>query len=157
MEYIHYGSSNFDINRFEEIKNIMFFNKPIGGLWASSVDANFGWKDWCQTNNFNRWRVENSFKGSYKDQFFKFTLSDEADIYTIDSPQDVYDLPLITSPINIGKIKCPDFEKIKEIGIDAIQFNLSNDSELKYVLNSWDCDCTLILNKNIIKEIQLCV
>ena len=47
MKYIHYGSKEFDINRFEKIKNIELFFKPSGGLWGSRVDIDTVWKNWC--------------------------------------------------------------------------------------------------------------
>lgn len=47
-KYIHYGSKHFDINRFKPIKNESLFTKPIGGLWASKVDDNYGWKNLCK-------------------------------------------------------------------------------------------------------------
>ena len=39
MRYIHYGCTSFDKLKFQEIK---------GGLWASPIDAEYGWKDWCE-------------------------------------------------------------------------------------------------------------
>ena len=45
IEYIHYGHNKFDIDRFMPIQNKMFYNKPYGGLWASRIDARYGWKD----------------------------------------------------------------------------------------------------------------
>ena len=38
--YIHYGSKQFDISKFEPIRN--WWNKPHGGLWASPVNAEYG-------------------------------------------------------------------------------------------------------------------
>ena len=51
VNYIHYGSNKFDINIFKKIKNRPKFVKPEGGLWASRVETEHGWKDWCITNN----------------------------------------------------------------------------------------------------------
>lgn len=59
--------------------------------------------------------------------------------------------------IGIKEWLFPDFEKIKDMGIDAIQYNLSNDTTkdyfqgLYYSLYGWDCDSILILNKDCIK------
>ena len=50
--YIHYGSKKFDTERFTPIQNCYPRNKPIGGLWASEVDAQFGWKTWCEGEQY---------------------------------------------------------------------------------------------------------
>lgn len=52
MKFIHYGSKEFDKDRFTEIHNIPMCNKPSGGLWASPVGVEFGWKEWCEDNDF---------------------------------------------------------------------------------------------------------
>lgn len=47
MNYISYGLGKFDVDKFDEIQNVEYRNKPKGGLWASPVSAKRGWKDWC--------------------------------------------------------------------------------------------------------------
>jgi len=59
MKYIHYGSNCFDPSKFVEIKNEKYFNKPVGGLWASNIDAKFGWKEWCQGNDYGSGGLKN--------------------------------------------------------------------------------------------------
>ena len=46
--YIHYGSDKFDINKFLPIINQDYdWTKPKqGGIWASPIDAEFGWEQW---------------------------------------------------------------------------------------------------------------
>lgn len=50
----------------------------------------------------------------------------------------------------------PDFENLKDSGVDAIQFNLNAKKsenmidEMYSVLYGWNCDSTLILNRNVI-------
>ena len=52
VEYIHYGSANFDPCCFMQVANQSFITKPRGGLWASRVDAKRGWRDWCEGEEF---------------------------------------------------------------------------------------------------------
>ena len=59
-EYIHYGSKK--LHKIKPIKNQPYFPKPEGGLWASPVDAPFGWKEWCEREHFRKNSEENSFK-----------------------------------------------------------------------------------------------
>ena len=150
IEYISYGIRNFDINKFEEIQNKEYCNKPKGGLWASPVDAEHGWKDWCETEQFRDCKEEDSFR---------FTLKDDANIYYINRPDDCNDMPQVNHDYMKSKIY-PDFEIMKQNGVDAIQFNLSNDKTesysdgLYFTLYGWDCDCILVMNKNIVEVIK---
>ena len=62
IEYIHYGSNKFDKNKFIPIRNEMFMTKPKGGMWASRVDSDYGWFDWCNNNDFELDFLKKSFK-----------------------------------------------------------------------------------------------
>ena len=149
MQYIHYGHKEYNANLFVEPVNKEMFNKPIGGLWASSLEAPFGWKQWCTAENYCVCNDDNAFI---------FELSKNANIYQINCKTDIEKLPLIQSIIHTPWL-CPDFETIKKSGIDVIQYNLSNDTtknwcdSLYFALYGWDCDCILVLNKNVIKPL----
>ena len=72
--YIHYGFSNLDKARIKPIQNQPYFCKPIGGLWASPVDAKYGWKQWCTDEDFMDCREECSCR---------FTLRPDANVLTL--------------------------------------------------------------------------
>lgn len=145
MKYIHYGHKNFDLSLFVEPQNREHFTKPTGGLWGSPLDAERGWKQWCESE---------SFQDCNEDNCFIFELIDTANIYQINCKEDIEQLPLQNSIITTWL--APDFEAIKKSGIDAIQFNLSNDTtenyfeRIYYALYGWDCDCILVLNKDVV-------
>lgn len=44
-KYIHYGAKSFIPGFVRQIVNKPLFTKPKGGLWASPVDAKYGWKN----------------------------------------------------------------------------------------------------------------
>lgn len=139
--YIHYGSKKFDKNLFLTPKNKLRSNKPKGGLWASDIKSKFGWRDWCKTETYKSCDNEDSF-------YFK--LSNNANIFIINSANDVNKMPLQTDMLGLHSIKIIDFELMLKNGIDVIEFNLSNDSDLYYALYGWDCDCILVLNPEVI-------
>lgn len=60
--YVHYGSTFFEPSRNFPISNHRNWSKPFGGLWASRQDATFGWKDWCEREEFRECDENNSFK-----------------------------------------------------------------------------------------------
>lgn len=144
--YIHYGHDKFNSDSFVEIKNQMW-NKPFGGLWASDVNARYGWKQWCKDEDFHDCVKENSFC---------FKLKEKSKILLINSHNDLHKLPLEHGvPEYINNIcLCIDFEKLKQ-EYDAIEVLISEDDKLYYDLYGWDCDSLLVLNKNCIDEIKI--
>lgn len=144
VTYIHYGHKEFDINKFETPKNRAWCNKPRGGFWASRTDAKHGWKHWCEQEAFCHYDGNCSFT---------FSISDKANILYINCVEDVYNLPE-QEQYTDSCIRSVDFEQLIANGIDAIEFNISNDWNLYMALYGWDCDSTLILNPSIIEVIQ---
>ena len=156
--YIHYGHNRFDPNKFEPIKNERLWVKPKGGLWASKIDASFGWKEWCEAEIFRDCNINNAFK---------FTLSDYASIAILSTISDIRRLPMVdTSPDPTGSMlgfleqAYIDFEKCLANGIDAIELCWYGDEyssqardNLHFTLYGWDCDSIIILNPDIVQPI----
>ena len=103
MIFIHYGSEHFDRTRFCEVKNgdeLLWLQKPKGGLWGSPVDSDYGWARWCDDNKFclsNRWVYSqigedatdaDAVKWKDKIPSFKFRLKDGAKIIELKSLDD---------------------------------------------------------------------
>ena len=155
QEYIHYGSKKYDPLKFIPVQNQMFDFKPSGGLWASPINAPFGWKEW---NGGSNYRV------CSEGESFKFTLTKTANVYHINSSRDLAELPkdahssclFEIMPSIMAHHTCLDFEKILQNGVDALQLNISNDDaevweeRLTTKLQCWDCDTIFVMNKDII-------
>lgn len=148
-EYICYNCGQFDRRLFQPISNTPLFSKPTGGLWASDVNAKFGWKDWCQSQGYSA-DTEGTF-GYSEDNCFKFTLSDNANVVSIKSNKDIAALPLVknTLPFELP-MTCIDFEECVRRGIDAIELYLSENRELYWSLYGWDCDSILVMNPDVV-------
>ena len=140
--YIHYGHKSFDNELFDEIKNECAWVKPIGGLWASNINAKYGWRDWCEEQRFRECSIDNSFK---------FKLKEDSRILKIDNSDILKKLPIVNAPFRTSWINL-DFEKIKE-EYDAIEVLISEDRRLYWDLYGWDCDSLLVLNKEVIEQI----
>ena len=149
--YIHYGSKEFEPMRFMPIKNKELGVKPEGGLWASPVGCEFGWKEWCASSEYSKCDEENSFL---------FSLSENANILYINSVCDLDSLPKASSiiPIPLAWVTL-DFKKLLKDGIDAVQVNMSDEvcndftnaaNRLYFKLYGWDCDSTLVMNRDVI-------
>lgn len=140
MEYIHYGHKHFEVNEFEPISNRELFPKPFGGFWASPVNAEYGWKDWNESEHFRECKLENSFK---------FRLNEKAKVLRIKSVNDLEELPKAQD--GFGYMVILDFEKLTE-QYDAIEVTIGYDRDLYYALYGWDCDSILIMNPDVVVE-----
>lgn len=134
--YIHYGSQKFNKDIFKPIKNNDGWTKPIGGFWASPICVEFGWKDWCESENFKEYP---------ESCCFTFTLP-EANILYISNVENLKDLPTKGSD---HWWTCLDFEKLMKSGYDAVEVNISSDRRLYNVLYRWDCDSILVMNPDV--------
>lgn len=144
VEYIHYGHKEFSKELFQPIKNREMFSKPTGGFWASRVNALYGWKEWCNDNDFGDCREDNCFR---------FSISENANILTINSVDDLKGLPKAKQPVPVDSSLWDnylDFEQLLLNGIDAVEVNISSDRNLYMVLYGWDCDSILIMNPDIV-------
>lgn len=151
--YIHYGSKHFDPTIAQRARNQPIpWNKPQGdtGLWASRVDSSYGWKTWCEDEDFRKCSEENSFI---------FSLKDGANVVMVNKPEDLGKIPLQKSPYILSDT-CIDFEECLREGIDAIELAWYGDEwadvksgDMYMKLYGWDCDCILILDPDIVEEI----
>lgn len=145
--YVHIGHNKFDVNLFKPISNRDYFCKPDGGLWASPVDSDNGWEQWCTHNDYNKSLGFNKYG---KDRFY-FKLKPNAKLLYIDSVDKLNLLPEVVNPIleHALPYKVLDFDLLKTM-YDAIELSISSDYNLYYELYGWDVDSILIMNPNCI-------
>ena len=177
-EYISYGFSKFDRQRFEnEIDNAILnerIDKPANGWWGSSIDANYGWKEWCYSEDFG-----DCANGTYKVDYIKWKLKD-AKIYHIQNFEDLAKIP-VRKVSNYSPYLRIDFDKMKSQGYDGIELclddyylghtfasvdyilenepNLTKEQakqamEIEELINTWDCDSICVWNSKVIDVIE---
>lgn len=149
--YVHIGSNDFDKRLFRDISNINHFVKPMGGLWGSPVDSDYGWEDWVISNDFNNTIGFNKYG---KDRFY-FKLKDNSKLLYIDNAKCLKDLPQINDDLfQIAKSYVQlDFEMLKNM-YDAIEVNISADNQLYWDLYGWDVDSILVLNPDCVEVVD---
>lgn len=134
MQFIHYGSKQFNPNMFGTIKNLNS-SKPSGGLWGSPIDSKYGWKEWCKEEDYCH------------DFSHFFTFQVQGNIHIIDSLEDLLVLPTVQD-------QYPDFEKCLRIGIDAVLLTVKGKCLTRFSypisLYEWDCESIVVLNKSSI-------
>lgn len=149
--YVHYGSTFFEPSRNFPISNRRNWSKPFGGLWASRQDATFGWKDWCEREEFRECDENN---------FFKFQLCDNSKVAIIHCMKDLDCLPTIGSNCSIFWNKVIDFEECVRQGYDEIElcwygseYKDKKADDMYFGLYGWDCDSIVILNPSVVVPI----
>ena len=152
-KYIHYGHKEFDRGLFVTVRNGLGMNKPLGGLWASPVDAERGWYDWCKRNEFVLGRLKTHFE---------FELSQNARVLKL-TPDNVWDLPedeksfFIRRPPerrdSLSIVESVDFEALAREW-DVLEYSLTEYPEMYWSLYGWDCDCILVLNPDVVVEVS---
>ena len=136
--FIHYGCNHFRKEKFNPIRNIPHslcdLNKPAGGLWGSSVESCFSWKDWCLREEYCTEKLQD---------FFYFMLADNANLYTINDLKDLLELPILEDMYL-------DFELISTL-YDALWLT-DRGSILTHDILVWDCSSIIVMNPNSIIE-----
>ena len=146
--YVHYGDAHFDPEKFDEIQNRTFMNKPLGGFWGSPINAGFGWKDWND---------EEQFAECDQNNCIAFSLKPGANIYEIHTEHD-WDELVKKYPGPMGKMPFPgmidvNFERMAD-DYDGIELFLSDDGRLYHAMYGWDCDSILIFHPDVVKEVD---
>lgn len=146
--YIHYGATQFDPSLGFPVRNKEWWVKPNGGLWASRKNATFGWKDWCDREEFRDCDIKNSFE---------FVLRDESKIAIISTLTQLRRLPEINNNRFGALLYFIDFERCIRLGIDAIELCWYGDEykdvangDLYFSLYGWDCDSIIVLNPDAV-------
>lgn len=152
--YIHYGCTKFNPSINFPIRNRELSVKPKGGLWASRIDASFGWKNWCREEDFylpGGCDIENSFR---------FRIKDGKIVHQISTIEQLEALPIIETKY-WPKDYYIDFEACLKRGISAIELCWYGDEwgdissgNLHYALYGWDCDSIVILDPDAVEVIS---
>ena len=135
--YIHYGHKRFYKTKLLDSTaqfKYLRYDKPWG-LWASPVNAKYGWKDWCNDEGYSPNRLKKSFK---------FRLKDNARILHIHSLADAKEY-------FVARDHALDLKKIYT-NFDGMELHLSDDWSMKnnFVFYTWDVDSICIWNPDII-------
>lgn len=150
--YIHYGSAYFTPHYFAPVVNRDHpwpRVKPDGGLWASRVDAELGWRNWCEGERF---RLEDL------NTHFRFLITPAAKVCHLYTSEDLNLLPHRNDCLD-EMLFYPDFERMVKDGWDAIELHLTSTRKnwdkdgLYWRLCGWDCDSILIMNPKVISPL----
>jgi hypothetical protein len=152
MRLRHHGSPAFDPAKFSPIVDKTAWQvKPHGGLWTSPIDSEFGWREWCEAEDFHRENLKQSFD-----------LVFSGAILVIDSARDLEKLPWVPLPYlgafrDAIPIYYPKFAPLVLEGFDALHLTWQGQCKTRFSrpksLYGWDCETVLIFNPKSILPI----
>ena len=145
IDLITYGhGDSYCEELFVRVKNAEYL-KPLGGLWASPVGCEYGWKKWGELNHFGDFST--SFLTHYKGR----TL-------TIDSYRDLEAVIWKSGgKMNLFSARYPDYEAMFASGVDAIYLTEAGEEETRFTdpgLYGWDCECVFVMNPKCLSKIK---
>lgn len=153
--YIVMGKT-LELDLIQQVRNINYFCKPNGGLWASPY-GEYGeylseWHEWCDGEEF---------MGYEGQECSLITLSKDARILRIDDEKDAEILVnyLQSDELTLGLLSNTsiDFEKLS-IDYDAILLTSKGQAETRYrdkiSLYGWDVESLLVIRKDCIENIE---
>ena len=151
MIYRNYNNGIFSLDKWENPINGNWIKPKIGGLWASPIDSTWGWRDWCEAEDF----YDKLFSEL---SYFDFTISEWARVYTIHNETDLrrFKYGRIDSSMSFPHYVI-DFEKAAE-EYDAIFLTAHGEQRTRftepYSMYGWDCESLLVLRREVIENIE---
>lgn len=166
--YVTYGLGKFDKSKLVVNLSPGIQGKPVCAFWGSPIDSEYGWKDWCEANEF----YGNPNKIFSPENTITWTLEDDSkilDIESIDDLENYFHMDYIKNYQRWpGEINYNfDFVRILKDGYSAIELHdsaighmfflyLRNEEkhQLDMMMNSWDCESIVVLDPDKIKIIE---
>ncbi len=155
--FVHYGSTEFDMDVFERAYTRSFDVKPESGFWASPLDSQNSWDRWCKSEHFRL---------NHPNIRCEFTVTPEAKILQVSTLDDIafmlqkYPMQCLSGILPYGNymeqgLPCImiDYEAMAK-DFDGINYD---HAALGNILGPWDCDSICIFNPEVMqfREIEL--
>lgn len=146
MIFVSYLNGEYDQKSFKPIQYggiTATLNKCHNGLWACPLESTYGWKEWCEKEEF--------FIGN---NLFTFKLKDNAKIYVIDNYEDLEKISTLKDRFGMRYI---NFKQLLDNNYDGIYASENAVKSLRYIndgsiqdLSSWDVESLCVFNPNVI-------
>lgn len=149
-EYVTYFNKGDIFNKDSITINLEsnFNNKPKTGFWGSPVDAAFGWKEWCENEEYGDYDFENPIKWKLKEG--KIFQVDWDDLET-----DEFNRYLIyTKDIFTPNLDFITMHNDEIIAVELLNASIGHSflrlDRTELMFNSWDCESIVVLDKDCI-------
>ena len=160
--YRHYGSDKYnrDIKVDLSYKKLTLSKPKKAALWGTPIESDFGWKDWCEREDFDLDSLKTYFDFKLRPGSKVLIIENEQDLDGLDEfiHHDEYandighdDLILMIFGYRRAEQVLLNWEKLVSI-VDAVEI-LYNDFTC-YRFYGWDCDSICVLNPDAIEEVK---
>lgn len=152
----------FDLSKVKTFFGIPSIrNKPNNAFWGSPIDTEYGWKEWCEREDFEvgSYDWDNPIKWKLKDgsKVYRIYYTDVLSEETSGLTKYLVENPLFKSSGIFGK--CLDFELMLEDGIVAVELmdgwighRFENFIEASFY--TWDCESIVVLDETKIEILE---
>lgn len=122
--------------------------KPDRGFWGSPVDARYGWKEWCENEEFGNYDFNNPVYWTLTSGKILLVDWDE-----VENKETSNLTKYVTTPNYTDSYTILDWDKMLEDGIVAVQLmdgciGHCFKYDLEEHFNSWDCESIVVLDKS---------
>lgn len=135
FELVHYGAAKYLPEKFKPISDRQWI-KPEGGLWTSPADSEYGWRHWCEAEDFGIEKLKQSVR-----------LHFVGKVMTIDSVADMEQLPWCEPTPGWH---FPLWQPLAVCGVDAVHLTVRGQKVTRFThpksLYGWDCETVLVMN-----------
>lgn len=155
-EGVLFDPSKIVIDLNNEHKGFLF--KPDEGFWGSPVDAEYGWKEWCENEEFGNYDFNKPVYWTLTSGKILQVNWDEVENKET-SNLTKYIKPIYVNPVMIGdycSYSILDWDEMLKDDIVAVQLMdgyighcFKYDLEERF--NGWDCESIVVLDKSRLK------
>lgn len=126
-------------------------NKPCEAWWGSPLDAEYGWKEWCESEEFGNYDFDNPIQ---------WKLKSNTNILQIDMDDIIdYEHRLLKYIDRISTLdRSLNFYRLLDDNISTVQLmdaciGHAFINRIELMFNGWDCESICVLDKDVIEFI----
>lgn len=147
---IHYSNDVIKLSNIGDAVN-SDWNKPNNALWCALEDENsFSWAEWNRREGFSDLSQKKKLSVKLDDNAVVLQLSED-NIYKLEEFELITYKEKVYSNDFRGSVETIDFEKLREMGVDALYVQGSVERGFFY---GWDVDSLVVLKGNSVIGIE---
>jgi hypothetical protein len=173
--YVSYLRKGDEFNKDLITTNLecTFNNKPTHAWWGSPEDADYGWKEWCISEEYGNYDFDKPIRWKLKEGSKIFTIDlqtvtqvpsfltdhmykKQIDFYIRKMPLEKDDIKYLLHNTTGFSSYFINFEKLKDDGITAVELTNASVGHIflngfEIMFNSWDCESIVVLDETKIE------
>lgn len=147
--YITYNNKDIEFNK-DLIKTSLktnYINKPTEAFWGSPENAEYGWKEWCESEEFGDYDFDNPIRWKLKDGSKIYTIS----LKSVTTINGINKLSRYIISNELESMIYLNYRQMRNNNIAAVELLdarvghlFRNRIEISF--NGWDCESIVVLD-----------